>query len=77
VLVLEKSTLARQSGAIFWIFVGMTSASRLFLEAFRGDSTLILGGFRQDQLLAWIVLVFSLFGLYKRVDFSPRQEESD
>ena len=75
VLVLEKRAHAWPSGVLFWIFLGMTSASRLFLEVYRGDSTLILGGFRQDQLLAWILLAISLFGLYKRMEFPTERKE--
>jgi phosphatidylglycerol:prolipoprotein diacylglycerol transferase len=43
-------------GTIFLTFTALTAASRLFLETFRGDSTLIFGGLRLAQILAWIVL---------------------
>jgi phosphatidylglycerol:prolipoprotein diacylglycerol transferase len=43
-------------GTIFLAFAALTSASRLFLEGFRGDSTLIFGGVRLAQVLAWIML---------------------
>jgi phosphatidylglycerol---prolipoprotein diacylglyceryl transferase len=43
-------------GTIFLIFTALTAASRLFLEAFRGDSTLVFGGLRLAQVIAWIVL---------------------
>ena len=74
VLVLEKREPAWPAGVIFWIFIGMTAASHLFLGAYRGDSIIILGEFRQDQLLAWIILAISLFGMYKRMGSSTRQE---
>lgn len=48
-------------GLNFLAFVAITSATRLFLEGFRGDSTLILGGIRLAQLLSWIVLALALF----------------
>ena len=60
-------------GVYFLTFVALTSAARLFLEAFRGDSTLILGGFRAAQVLAWIVLAISLFLL----DRKPREAFPD
>jgi phosphatidylglycerol---prolipoprotein diacylglyceryl transferase len=47
-------------GEIFLTFIAVTSAYRLFLETFRGDSTLILGGLRMEQLLAWITLAVAL-----------------
>ena len=49
------------SGAAFLTFVALTAASRLFLEAFRGDSILVFGGLRISQLLAWAVLAVSFF----------------
>jgi phosphatidylglycerol:prolipoprotein diacylglycerol transferase len=76
VLFVEKKSTSWASGVLFWAFIGMTAASRLFLEAFRGDSTLILGSLRQDQLLAWIVLAASLYGMFKRMRLSPESVES-
>ena len=48
-------------GTMFLNFMAVTAAARLFLEAFRGDSTLLLGGLRLAQVIAWIVLAFVLF----------------
>jgi len=50
-------------GLHFLSFTALTSAARLYLEAFRGDSTLILGGFRAAQIVAWTVLALSFFFL--------------
>ena len=47
-------------GASFLLFVALIAGSRLFLEAFRGDSTLVLGGLRLAQVIAWIVLAAAL-----------------
>ncbi len=60
----QRATL--RPGVHFLNFAALTSAARLFLEAFRGDSTLILGGFRAAQMIAWVVLAFSLFLLERR-----------
>ena len=49
------------SGFMFLLFTALTAGSRLFLEAFRGDSTLIFGGIRLGQVLAWLILVLALF----------------
>ncbi len=46
-------------GAWFGLFVVLYSASRLFIEAFRGDSETI-GGLRTAQLLSLIVLLIML-----------------
>ncbi len=50
-------------GSDFLLFAALTSASRLIIEAFRGDSTLILGGVRSAQVIAWIILAVSLVAL--------------
>jgi prolipoprotein diacylglyceryltransferase len=50
-------------GGDFLSFVALTSCSRLIIEAFRGDSTLVLGGLRAAQIVAWIALSLSLLGL--------------
>ena len=48
-------------GIHFLTFATLTSSARLFLEAFRGDSTLVFGGLRLAQVIAWIVLAISLY----------------
>ena len=50
-------------GSDFLLFAALTSVSRLVIEGFRGDSTLILGGFRSAQIIAWLVLAVSLVAL--------------
>jgi phosphatidylglycerol---prolipoprotein diacylglyceryl transferase len=52
-----------QVGKIFLAFAALTAGSRLFLEAFRGDSVVIFGGLRSAQLVAWLVLAAALAGL--------------
>ncbi len=48
-------------GLLFLTFAALTAGARLFLEAFRGDSTLIFGGLRLAQLIAWGVLALTLY----------------
>ncbi|GAB4262616.1 MAG: prolipoprotein diacylglyceryl transferase [Candidatus Promineifilaceae bacterium] len=48
-------------GFLFLAFVALTAVSRLFLEAFRGDSVLVAGGIRQAQLAALLVLLAALW----------------
>jgi len=50
-------------GSDFLLFVALTAASRLVIEAFRGDSALIFGGLRAAQLAAWIILAIALLTL--------------
>jgi phosphatidylglycerol---prolipoprotein diacylglyceryl transferase len=49
------------AGSDFLLFAALTAAARLFLEAFRGDSTLIFGGVRLAQLMAWAMLAVTFF----------------
>jgi phosphatidylglycerol:prolipoprotein diacylglycerol transferase len=49
------------AGSDFLLFAALMAGMRLFLEAFRGDSTLIFGGVRLAQVIAWIVLAIVLF----------------
>jgi phosphatidylglycerol:prolipoprotein diacylglycerol transferase len=48
-------------GSGFLLFAALTAGARLFLEAFRGDSTVIFGGLRLAQIIAWLVLAIALF----------------
>lgn len=54
-------------GIAFLTFAALTSGARLFLEAFRGDSTLIFGGLRTAQIIAWIILAATLILLERRI----------
>ena len=49
------------AGSDFLLFVSLTSGAHLFLEAFRGDSSLIFGGIRLVQPIAWLALAVALF----------------
>lgn len=50
-------------GILFLTYAALTAASQLFIQAFRGDSTLTFNGLRQEQVIAWVALVvlFILF----------------
>lgn len=47
-------------GSLFLLWLALAGASRLVIEGFRGDSTLVLGGFRLAQIIAWLVLAAAL-----------------
>jgi phosphatidylglycerol:prolipoprotein diacylglycerol transferase len=61
-------------GILFLIFASTTSAARLFLEAFRGDSTLVVGGLRLAQIIAWIILSTSLLLIEVRMRGTANEE---
>jgi len=50
-------------GILFLTYATFTAAAQLFIQAYRGDSTLIFNGLRQGQVIAWVVLAvtFILF----------------
>lgn len=52
-------------GILFLTFTTLTAGSQLFLQAFRGDNTLVFNSLRQEQVIAWVVLAvcFVLFEL--------------
>jgi prolipoprotein diacylglyceryltransferase len=53
-------------GARFLAFIALSAFARLFLEAFRGDSTLLVGSLRTAQVAAWLVLAAALWAIGKR-----------
>lgn len=53
-------------GSLFLRFLALSAGARLVLEAFRGDSTLLPGGLRLAQVVAWLVLAVVLWVLGKR-----------
>ncbi|MCH7662675.1 MAG: prolipoprotein diacylglyceryl transferase [Chloroflexi bacterium] len=50
------------AGLLFTRYIILTAGSILLLAAFRGDSVLIWNGWRSEQIAAWIILAFSLWG---------------
>ena len=47
-------------GVNFLLVVALSSAARIFLEAFRGDSLIWLGGFRAAQVIGLLILTCAL-----------------
>jgi prolipoprotein diacylglyceryltransferase len=51
-------------GFIFLSWVAMAAGARLLLEAFRGDSAIILGSVRSAQVISLVVLLMAMWGLH-------------
>jgi prolipoprotein diacylglyceryl transferase len=51
-------------GFTFLSWVVMTAAARLFLEAFRGESVIILGSVRRAQVVSMVVLLGAMLGMH-------------
>ncbi len=56
------------NGALFLLFVILTAGAQLFVEGLRGDSTLLPGGLRAGQILAWLAMAAALWGRNRVVD---------
>lgn len=74
VLVIDKTHWSQTPGNTFILFLAFTALSRLFLEAFRGDSILIANGFRQAQVVAWLILAVCLGILGWRISRNDRTQ---
>ena len=61
------------NGLNFLLVVSLSSAARLFLEAFRGDSLIFAEGFRAAQVISLITLVVAL----NMIRIWGRAEETD
>jgi phosphatidylglycerol---prolipoprotein diacylglyceryl transferase len=48
------------AGMTFLVWIALAAASRLLVGAYRGDSTLVFGGLRLAQILAWLTLAAAL-----------------
>jgi phosphatidylglycerol:prolipoprotein diacylglycerol transferase len=56
----DSTAEKRMDGQLFLLFVALTAAGQLFVEGFRGDSTLLPGGIRAGQVAAWVVMAAAL-----------------
>lgn len=72
-LIWYTKTGSEPEGLIFFRFLALSSAARLFLEAYRGDSVMLTPFLRLPQLAAWLLLAFSLWQIGKRI---KEQEQS-
>lgn len=54
-------------GIVFFRFLALSAAVRLFLEAYRGDSAMLTPFLRLPQLAAWLILAFSLWQIGKLI----------
>ncbi len=46
-------------GVLFLAFAALTAAAQLIVEAFRANSALLANGWKQGQIIAWVVLAVS------------------
>jgi len=63
-------TLNSTKGLYALCFIAASAGSRLFFEAFHGDSTIIIGGFRREQVISWLILAITLWFISHRIQQS-------
>ncbi|MEI6290424.1 MAG: prolipoprotein diacylglyceryl transferase family protein [Chloroflexota bacterium] len=68
--VINKSR--NHPGSLFLFFIALTTAARLFIEGFRGDSQIILGGIRSQQIIYWVILLIVFIVLDHRKRYSKK-----
>lgn len=56
--------------------IAATAGCRLFLEVFRGDSTIISGGLRSAQLIAWLILALTFWLISRRIQQPAINEDA-
>ena len=61
VVVWQRLPKPEASGVNFLLAIVLTAASRLFLEAFRGDSVFLPGGFREAQFIALLIMAAGFY----------------
>jgi len=66
----RSRTLNSTKGLYALNFVAASAGSRLFFEAFHGDSTIIQGGFRSEQVISWLILATTLWFISHRIQQS-------
>lgn len=69
---------AAPPGIRFLTLAASSSAARLFLEAFRGDSQILFASLRTAQLVSWMLLAVSLYLIRRRLadqNSPPRPEK--
>ncbi|MCX8024844.1 MAG: prolipoprotein diacylglyceryl transferase [Thermanaerothrix sp.] len=72
-LTLYTSRYDLPEGFQFWFFIGLSALARLLVEPFRGDSVILVGIFRQAQIIAWLVLLISLFQISQRIKLIAKE----
>ncbi|MBI1794160.1 MAG: prolipoprotein diacylglyceryl transferase [Chloroflexi bacterium] len=64
-VIRERFPKPEGAGLNFLLTVALSSASRVFLESFRGDSIFWPGGFREAQVIALVIMAISLYWMRK------------
>ncbi len=61
----SSNVVQRVSGETFIGFLALSAGAWLIIEGYRGDSVVLSNGIRVTQIVAWLVLAVSLWGIGK------------
>lgn len=67
-VIRERFPKPEGAGLNFLLTIMLSSASRVFLESFRGDSIFLPGGFREAQVIALVIMAISFYWMRKWMD---------
>ncbi|NOH02610.1 MAG: prolipoprotein diacylglyceryl transferase [Chloroflexi bacterium] len=73
-IIRERLPKPEGAGLNFLLTVALTAGSRVFLEAFRGDSVFWLGGFREAQVFALTGMAISLYWLRRWMNANTQSD---
>ena len=76
ILTNMKTWVAAKAGLLFLTFLAGAAAIHLFVEAFIGDSLLFIQTYRSMQIIAWLVLALSLWGIRERIGKDTRNNQN-
>lgn len=72
-VIRERLPKPEGAGLNFLLVVTLSSVSRVFLEAFRGESIFWPGGFREAQVIALVILAISFYWMSKWMNLDPTE----
>ena len=75
-VIRERFPKPEGAGLNFLLTIALSSASRVFLESFRGDSIFWPGGFRAAQVIALVIMVLSFYWMRKWMDLNSLQTQN-
>jgi prolipoprotein diacylglyceryltransferase len=77
-VIRERFPKPEGAGLNFLLTVALSSVSRVFLEAFRGDSVFWPGGLREAQVIALVIMAIGFYWMRKwmNLDFNANPEGS-
>lgn len=67
VIYIDSKEWGQIPGILFLSFLFLSATSRLFIEAFRGDSLLVGDGLRIAQIVSWVILASCLVLIGRKI----------